>query len=454
MKRAAEKYLGEWKTRQDRKPLILRGARQTGKTYIVDKFGQNHFENLIKIDFEFDPSMQSIFATRDPQTITNEISLYYDIDIIPGQTLLFLDEIQACPEAIAALRYFYEKMPSLHVIAAGSLLDFALRDFRYSMPVGRIEFLYIFPLSFDEFLLSENPRLHDFINNWHYGIEISDAIHQKLAGLLRDFFFTGGMPEAVASWIKNKNVMEVLRIQSAILTTMQNDFAKYGSRKYQSILQKVLYFIPRHIGKKVKYVSVDRNLRSGELKEAFQLLEMSRIIHLVYKTNGNGIPLGAEKNPSIYKPVFLDIGLVNRACRLKLTALDQLITVYEGGLAEQFAGQELLSSGLKFESPNLYYWTREAKNANAEVDYLLSHESTILPVEIKAGKTGSLKSLHIFLYEKQLRYGLRLNMDQPSIGDFKTKVRVKKINDELGYTLISLPLYLAGQITRILEDIL
>ncbi|MCA1795622.1 MAG: ATP-binding protein [Desulfotignum sp.] len=452
MKRFAEEYLVEWKQRKNRKPLILRGARQTGKTYLVEKFAGEHFNRFLKIDFEFDTDIKSIFENRDPGVITGELSLYSDYDIIPGKTLLFFDEIQACPEAILSLRYFFEKMPELHVIAAGSLLDFTLQDFQYAMPVGRIEFLHLFPLSFSEFLLAKNSKLSEFVSNWDFREKINESVHTKLMELLRHFFFTGGMPEASASWIEHENLMEIQRIQSAILTTMQNDFAKYGSRSQQEILQKVMFFVPRNMGKKVKYVNVDRDVRSYALKEAFFRLQMSRIISLVHKTDANGVPLEAEKNERIFKAVFLDIGLVNRACGLKLINTDELITIYEGGLAEQFAGQELLSSGPGFEEPALYYWLREEKNANAEIDYLITHGTKVIPLEIKAGKTGTLKSMHVFLHGKKSDFGIRLNMDRPSTGNFRARVRLKNTHDELDYTLMSLPLYLAGQVPRIMDD--
>lgn len=452
MKRFAENYLIEWKQRKSRKPLILRGARQTGKTYLVEKFGREHFERFLKIDFEFDADVKPIFENRSPHVITGELSLLSDYDIIPGNTLLFLDEIQACPGAIFSLRYFFEKMPELHVIAAGSLLDFTLQDFQYAMPVGRIEFLHLFPLSFSEFLLAKNPKLSEFVSHWNFPEKISESIHTKLTGLLRHFFFTGGMPEAAASWIEHENLLEIQRIQSAILTTMQNDFAKYGSRNQQETLQKVMFFVPRNMGKKVKYVNVDRDVRSYALKEAFSRLQMSRIINLVHKTDANGVPLEAEKNEKIFKAVFLDIGLVNRACGLKLINTEELITIYEGGLAEQFAGQELLSAEPGFAEPALYYWLREEKNANAEIDYLITHGTKVIPLEIKAGKTGTLKSMHVFLYGKKSDFGIRLNMDRPSMGNFKARVRLKNTRDELDYTLMSLPLYLAGQLPRIVED--
>jgi len=453
MKRFAETYLLEWKNRKRRKPLIIRGARQTGKTYLVEKFAGAHFEKFVKVDFEFDVAAHSIFQSKDPTLITNELSLYFDTDIVAQRTLLFLDEIQACPEAIAALRYFYEKMPDLHVIAAGSLLDFALRDFPYAMPVGRIEFMYLNPITFEEFLWATTPRLLEYIGQWSLKDQISTALDCKLKGSLRNFFFTGGMPEAVASYARDQNFIEVQRILGAILTTMQNDFAKYGSRKQQIYLQKVMHYVAVNIGRKVKYVNIDRNVRSGFLKEAFHLLAMSKVVHPVTRSDGNGLPLGAETSAMAFKPIFLDVGLVNSLCGLKLLNPEALITIHEGGLAEQFIGQELLNLEPFFQDTRLYFWNREEKNSNAELDYLLSHQNSVIPVEVKAGKTGTLKSLHLFLYAKALQFGLRFNMDRPSLGNFSTKVRLKNHDGHLEYTLLSLPLYLVGQTNRILGEI-
>jgi uncharacterized protein len=453
MKRSAETHLLSWKNRPNRKPMILRGARQTGKTYLVEHFARHHFSSFLKLDFEFDLEAKPVFQQRDPQAIISELSMLFNARIQPGETLLFLDEIQACPEAVHTLRYFYEKMPQLHVIAAGSLLDFTLRDFQYSMPVGRIEFLHLYPLSFSEFLLAVNPRLHEFVSGWDVREQISPSVHSMLTELLRIFFFTGGMPEAAASWIAQGDFVDVQRIQSSILITMQHDFAKYGTRIQQEHLQKILSFVPANIGKKVKYVHVDRSMRSAALKDAFHLLAMARVISLVFKTDANGVPLEAEKNAGFFKAISLDIGLVNRLCGVKLIRPEDLMTVYEGGLAEQFVGQELLGSGPCFEEPALYYWAREARNANAEVDYLLTHGSRVLPVEVKAGKTGALKSLHVFLHEKKSEFGIRLNMDMPSLGQFTAQVRLQQTSAEQEYTLISLPLYLAGQIGRVLGQV-
>jgi len=453
MKRLAETYLLEWKDRKSRKPLIIRGARQTGKTYLVEKFAKTHFENLVKVDFEFDIAAKTIFQSRDPIQITNELSLYFDIKIAARRTLLFLDEIQACPEAIVVLRYFYEKMPDLHLIAAGSLLDFVLRDFPYSMPVGRIEFLFLNPMTFEEFLLATAPMLSEYIGQWSVKDQISTALHNKLKESLRHFFFTGGMPEVVASYGRDQNFFEVQRRLSAILTTMQNDFAKYGSRKQQDVLQKVMHYVVGNVGRKVKYVNIDREIRSGILKEAFHLLAMSKVVHFVERSAGNGVPLGAEASLKGFKSIFLDIGLVNNLCGLRLLHPEGLMTVHEGGLAEQFIGQELLSLSSFFEDSRLYFWNRHEKNSNAEIDYLFSHQNSVVPIEVKAGKTGTLKSLHLFLYAKQLKFGLRFNLDRPSLGNFTAKVRVKNKEGLLDYTLLSLPLYLAGQTGRIFDEI-
>jgi len=454
LKRFAEDYLLEWKDRDDRKPLIIRGARQTGKTHLVETFARDHFRQFLKVDFEFDPDVKSLFHTRDPDAVVNGLSLYHDQEITEGEALLFFDEIQACPEAIAVLRYFHEKKPGLHVMAAGSLLDFTLRDFGYSMPVGRIEFLYLQPLSFEEFLLEAQPRLLDYIRRFTLREKMDDAIHRKLSEWLRVFFFVGGMPEAAESYLTRKRLINVQRIQNAILTTMENDFAKYGSRTQQDFLRKAMRFVPRNLGDKVKYVRVDRDARSDVLKQAFQQLAMSRVIHLVYQSRANGVPLDAEAVVHSFKSIFLDIGLVNNISGLKLIDINELITVNEGGLAEQFVGQELLNTGYAFEDGRLYYWAREAKNANAEIDYLLTRDSRIVPVEVKAGKTGSLKSLHLFFHQKKTDFGLRFNMDKPSIGRFSAHVRRKEMADQIEYTLLSLPLYLVGQGERLISDAL
>jgi len=451
--RTTEEELVEWKDRAGRKPLIVRGARQVGKTYLVEAFGKEHFSSLLTVNLEQKEDLHSLFDRMEATQIVQELSLYFNQPIEPGRTLLFLDEIQACPKAIACLRYFHEEIPDLHVIAAGSLLDFALREFRHSMPVGRIEYLHLYPMSFQEFLLAMGEdAVAKLLSAYHVGDELGDAVHRKLRDLLRTYFFVGGMPSAVAAYVERRDLLEVQRVLAFVATTLQDDFAKYGTRAQQRNMRHVLRYVPRNIGRKLRYVNISREVRSADLRTALELLELSRIVTLVRHTSGNGIPLGAEASESHFKPLLMDIGLCNSLCGLSLPDASELLTVQEGGLAEQFVGQELLSSAPAFQEQPLFYWHREQKNANAEVDYLRAHEDQIVPVEVRAGSSGSLKSLHVFLAEKKRDFAARLNMDKPSIGSFTAAIGGKDGTCNLAYSLLSLPLYLAGQLSRLLRE--
>ena len=453
MKRDAEIELVAWTDRADRKPLIVRGARQVGKTYLVEVFGKAHFPSVLTVNLEQKEDLHSLFDRMEATRIVQELSLYFNQPIEPGRTLLFLDEIQACPKAIACLRYFHEEIPDLHVVAAGSLLDFALREFRHSMPVGRIEYLHLYPMSFQEFLQAMGEdAVAKHLDAYHVGDDIGDAVHRKVRDLLRTYFFVGGMPSAVAAYAERRDLLEVQRALAFIATTLQDDFAKYGTRAQQRNMRYVLRYVPRNIGRKLRYVNISREARSADLRTALELLELSRVVTLVRHTSGNGIPLGAEASESYFKPLLMDIGLCNNLCGLSLPDASELLTVQEGGLAEQFVGQELHASGPAFQEHPLFYWHREQKNANAEVDYLQAHENQIVPVEVRAGSSGSLKSLQVFLSEKKRDFAARLNMDKPSIGSFTAAIGGKNGTRNLTYTLLSLPLYLAGQLDRVLHE--
>ncbi|MBN2857446.1 MAG: ATP-binding protein [Candidatus Delongbacteria bacterium] len=441
MKRYFESYLEEWKSRTSRKPLIVRGARQIGKTYTVEEFGRTNFERVIKINFEEKPEFKSFFNTNEVDEILLNINAYFNYKIEPGRTLLFLDEIQQCPQAITTLRYFYEKIPGLHVIAAGSLLDHVLNDKKYSMPVGRIEFAYMHPLNFYEFLIALGEEgLVSYIENYKPDKAVSPPIHEKLLKYVRLYYFIGGMPEAVREYSLNADIVTVERIHESILRTLEYDFSKYGTRSQQETLVTVMRYIPAGLGRKVKYSNIDQSSRSDVIKTAIRLLMFSRIVHIIYHTKAAGIPLEQGKDTKIYKPLFFDIGLANHILKLRLTDIDNLITINEGGLAEQFVGQQMLSSEPFFLDPQLYYWTREARNSAAELDFLAEANNTIIPVEVKAGKTGTLKSLQVFIEEKKNKIALRLNADQPSVTLFSS-----------GCRLISLPLYLAGEWRRLID---
>ncbi len=452
MKRLFESHLQSWKVSPNRKPLIIRGARQVGKTYIVDQLGKSSFKYYLKINPEKDAGLKSIFQLNNPQLIITELSALTNIPIIENETLLFIDEIQLLPEALVALRYFFEDMPGLHVIAAGSLLDHTLNELPYSMPVGRVEFAYLYPMNFVEFLMANNQNgLVDYLTVFTLEKTISEAIHQKISSWLRLYFFIGGMPEAVRIYAETENLLEIEKVHNAILTSFKYDFAKYGTRKQQEYLNECLEYVAGNIGRKVKYVNINKNAHSNYLKEALLKLELSRIIHLVRRTGSSKVPISQFVNKDVFKPIFLDIGLVCSLVGIKLHDIKQLIVDFEGALAEQFIGQELLTTFEYFNDARLYYWSREKKNANAEIDYLYQVKNNIYPIEVKAGKTGTLKSLQVYLGDKHQKTGIRFNLDVPSVGHKLTaNININGIVQEVEYSLISMPLYLAYYLKQLI----
>lgn len=427
--------------------MVLRGARQVGKTYLVENWGAERFESVMTVNLEREPEWHSLFSQSDPKRVLAELAVLKGRSVTPGKTLLFLDEIQACPPALALLRYFHELMPELHVIAAGSLLDFALREFEYSMPVGRIEFLHLHPMSFEEFLeATEGVALVEYLNQMTLAQPPSEAVAKKFLEAVRRYFFVGGMPEAVRAYAERKDLLEVQRIQTALVETVQADFAKYGPRRLHELMRKTYRHIAENVGRKIKFVNISREERSADVRRALELLTLSRVVHPVVHTSANGLPLGAERDERHFKALFLDIGLVNRMCGLDLVGAEDLITVNEGALAEQFVGQQLLCAGAAFEDPQLFYWAREARNANAEVDFVISRQQEILPVEVKAGKTGTLRSTFQFLREKGRKRAVRFHT-----GSFA--LEAVKLPDDEGTTvqLLSVPLYAVGQLDRLLR---
>jgi uncharacterized protein len=453
MKRTFELYLINWKHSSHRKPLIIRGARQVGKTYTVEKFAREHYRHFLKINLEQEKNLGAMFENLQPQQIINELSALYQVPFVDEETLLFIDEIQAAPKAIPAMRYFYEQKPGVHVIAAGSLLDHALNEMPYPMPVGRVEFAYMYPMTFVEFLeaIDENglvKAIHDFT----LGSTFGKAIHERISEFLRLFFFIGGMPEAVSNYARQKDLAGIERIHASLLQSVQYDFARYGTRKQQELLKDVLHYVAHNIGKKVKYAHIDRSVHSNLLKDSFIKLEMSRIIHLVRHTGSTSVPIAQWQNNDVFKPVFMDIGLLNHLAGIKLIDLPGLVTAFEGALAEQFVMQELLAGSEPYIERKLNYWIREAKNSNAEIDGLFQIGNEVYPIEIKAGKRGTLKSLHVFLAEKNKKTGIRFNLDQPTTGtDLQASVNFPD-KKQLVYNLISLPMYFASRLSEIMSD--
>ena len=450
MRRFVLEYLKAWKSKSSRKPLVIRGTRQVGKTYLVRLFAKEYFDQMVEINFERDPEMASLFISKDPRKIVQLLELQYNIPIPPGDVILFLDEIQAAPEVLASLRYFYEELPELHVIAAGSLLEFTLKEPGFSMPVGRIEYMHLGPMQLEEFLLaSGKDKLVTFMNEFSLGDTIPKPLHRQLMDLFRVFLVTGGMPQAVAAYLDTHSWQECESIKHALLATFQDDFNKYGKRVRHQRLQLLFKKIPLLAGSKFKYVNVDRNERSGDLAKALNLLFHARVAYPVYHSSCSGIPLGATIHPRKFKVLFLDTGLMSTATGLNLLDYEKaedVMKVNAGAICEQYIGQHLLFSQQPYCEPEVYYWIREKKNSSAEVDYVISEGTLIVPVEVKAGKSGTLKSLHLFLSEKHRSFGIRFNSDIPSILDSETALADRP---KIPYRLLSLPLYMVGQVRRL-----
>lgn len=412
MKRDIENILLNWKDETNRKPLLLRGARQVGKSYTISEFGRKAFDDLVIINFEQFPKYKECFNTLSPNEITENISLLFKKDIIPGKTLLFLDEIQDCPAAITSLRYFYEQMPELHVIGAGSLLDFILVSENFKVPVGRIQYLYMRPLSFVEFLdaIGEN-KARNFIETKLIESVLNNAIHDHFIDLIKKYMILGGMPAVLEEYVSTGNLTKCLQIQSSIIQTYNDDFGKYANMVKHKYLQKVFYAVPKMIGKKFKYSHVDANIKSRDLKEAVELLEKAGIVLRVKKTSGGGVPLEANADERHFKLAFMDTGLMQNMCGLSEETLlaKDIMKVNSGAIAEQFVAQELLAYQEVFKAAPLFFWAREARNSSAEVDYLIPVQSSVVPIEVKAGKTGTLRSMRLYLEKYKTINGIKIS---------------------------------------------
>ncbi len=439
MKRDIEKILNEWKFDKNRFPLLVRGARQVGKTYTITEFGNTEFHELITINFELNPEYKECFKTFEPENIIECISLLINKDIIEGKTLLFFDEIQECPEAIRSLRYFYEKKPGLHVIGAGSLLEFILSQENFRMPVGRVQYLYMKPLSFVEFLdaVKEN-KLREFIENLKPDSTINDAIHDKLISIIKKYSIIGGMPAVVKEYIMTENLKKCIMRQTMIIQTFRDDFGKYANKTKFKYLQKLFYAAAKMVGKKFKYSHVDREIKSRELKNALELLEKSGIIYRVKKSRGGIAPTDFYSNERHFKILFVDIGLMQNICGISDEILieNNLLNVYSGAVAEQFVGQELIAYQEYYKEPSIYYWEREAKGSTAEVDYIIQIGSKVFPIEVKAGKTGRLKSLHIYLEKYSIPFGIKVSQQQKLISKPVLSIPfylIKNLEDYISY---------------------
>jgi predicted AAA+ superfamily ATPase len=439
MKRAIEANLLAWKNDPKPIPIILRGARQVGKTYLIEQFGQANFDNLVTINFELQPEYIACFNTLDPFQITQAIRLISNQEIIPGSTLLFLDEIQECPNAIRALRYFKEKMQNLHVISAGSLLEFILEDATFQMPVGRIQFLHLYPLSFNEYLhANDQKQLIHYLADITLATKIPEPVHQRLLKLVHEYCILGGMPAVIEAYLEKKDLKYCQQLQTNLLNVYRRDFGKYATRTDHKYLQQLFIKAPYLVGQNFKYVKVDPESKARDIKNALEKLCYAGLITQIFSTTAAGLPLNSVINEKKFKLLFLDVGLVKRATQLDIEMLMEadLLLLNRGIFAEQFVGQELLAYNDPATEKELFFWSRDAQGSQAEVDYINHIDSQIIPIEVKAGKTGRLKSLNLLMKERNLKLGLQVS-ERPL---------------ELDKNILSLPLYLIAQIPKLVGE--
>ncbi len=415
MRRTVIHTLKEWKSSENHKVLLLRGARQVGKTYVARELGRD-FKYFIEVNFEKDSDVGRIFEQNlDPKRICESLSAYYGVAIIERETLLFFDEIQSCPKAIQALRFFYESVPQLHVIAAGSLLEFALADLP-SWGVGRIRSIFMHPMSFDEFLLAQNEdAIIELKKIASPERPLEQVFHDKLNEYLKKFLLIGGMPEVVKTYINNStDITKVQQVLSDITISYYDDFAKYKNRSPLLRLREVFGSVVRQAGGKYIYSNAGALSNPAQAKEALDLLEMAGLVHKVYHSSGQGIPLGAEVNFKKFKALFLDTGIFLQNAGLKMSEYllaENTEMLNKGNLAEIFVGLELLKYADIHVKEQLYYWHREQRGSNAEVDYLIEQKGRVMPVEVKSGTTGKMQSMNLFIEERKALKGIRISLE-------------------------------------------
>jgi predicted AAA+ superfamily ATPase len=412
MKRLIDYHLRQWKDSAIRQPLLVRGARQVGKTHAARELGKS-FSSFVEINLEENEDVCKVFdGNLTAQEIVIKLEAATGKSITPGKTLLFLDEVQAAPRSILALRYLYEQMPNLHVIAAGSLLEFAIEQ--VGVPVGRVQFMYMYPLSFIEYLAAINKiKLIQFMLEHPLEIEMPQVFHDMLLQELGRYLALGGMPQVLQSWKENQKIQTCTQIQSRIIATYRQDFAKYARTKQIKYVELVFEEVPRQLSHMFKYSEIDGDYRKRDLAPALDLLKTAGVIHKVCFSPGQGIPLGYGTNPLDYKVLFIDVGIAQKMLDANLSRwfIDPLKEfINKGELVEAFIGLELIAYASPHEKKSCYYWHRQERTSQAEVDYLVQLSREIIPLEVKSGMGKNIKSMRTFLESHpQSPYGIKFS---------------------------------------------
>lgn len=413
MKRSIDRELLSWKEKRNRKVLLVRGARQVGKTFSIRHLGRT-FKYFVEVNFEELKDVHIFFdGALSPDEITRNLSIYFNTPIIPSETLLFFDEIQACPNALRSLRFFHEKMMGLHVVAAGSLLEFVLSEIA-SFGVGRIETFFMYPMTFAEFLENSGDEgLNQIIADAGLDRPVEEVFHNKLLDRLKLFQIIGGMPETVKAYVEAHDFTACQRSADVLITSINDDFAKYRKRLPAIKLQETFRSIVMQVGNKFKYSNISDEPSSG-YKNALDLLIRAGLAYKVTHTSARGLPLGAQIDEKKFKVLFFDTGLYQRVLGLDLASYmssPMADLINKGAFAELFVGLELVANENNYVHPELYYWHREARSSNAEVDYVVSVNNKIIPIEVKSSQKGRMRSMQLFLQERNANCGIRISCE-------------------------------------------
>ena len=410
MKRQIYNELRVWKNRKDRKPLVILGARQVGKTWIMRHFGKQEYENVAYINCDDESRVKDMFMPDyDMERILLSIQVITGVKVVPGKTLVILDEIQEVERGLHSLKYFYEKIPECHVMVAGSLLGITLRKGE-SFPVGKVDILNMYPMNFPEFLVATgNQELNGIICSREW--KVIDLMKDKLENLLRQYHFVGGMPNVVSKYVENGDVYEVRREQEAIMDAYRRDISKHTTEREAIRIGQVLDSLPSQLAKENKkfiYGAVRKGARAADFELAIQWLVDAGIVHRVPRISEARMPLKFYASPDAFKMFLLDCGLLG--CMTDTTAADMLIdnkvfTEFKGAFAEQFVAQELVSMGVK-----PYYWSND--RTPAEIDFVIQHNGKVVPIEVKASTNVRSKSLAQFIKDNGGLKGLRLSLCQ------------------------------------------
>ena len=414
LRRTIDKELLDWSKTPNRKTLLLRGARQVGKSSAV-RFLAKSFPYFVEVDFDDKKDVHIFFEqSLSPQEICEQLSFYFRVPIIPGKTLLFFDEIQSCLPALSKLRYFYEQYPELHLIAAGSLLEFALEEIP-SFGVGRIRSLFMFPFSFEEFLYALGDKL--LVESYRKASPqkpLQTPVHQQLVHRLKTFLIVGGMPEAVVQYAKTQDLIHSQNVLNDIIISLKSDFAKYRKRAPALRINEVFDSVARQAKGKFVYEHAAIQASNAQVKQALDLLVMAGLVYPITYSAATGIPLGAEINPKFQRMIMLDTGLFQRILDLDVTQIiitNDFQSINKGAIAEIFVGLELIKGSSCYHPISLYYWQRAKRQGNAQIDYIIQKGEQIVPIEVKAGTQGAMQSLRLFMTEKNIGKGIRTSLE-------------------------------------------